>query len=175
MGGNALTRQVEEREVSDPHEAKVWSEVRVDLIRWLRSRAAEHDRIAGLGGQDDAEIQRLLAEMGVPTYAQQAVAERALAEQVEALTLPGNLTPVVDRDAEELEALHLDICMTFGAVESPSPDQLEAMLLKRGWVPREEVAQAIEAEGAEDDRDEGDDFHRSIHFATCAQIARSVK
>lgn len=73
-------------------QAKAWSEARGDVIASLRSRAAQHERIAGMGGQGTADARCRLAEMGVPTYAQQAVAERALAEQVEALTLPGNLT-----------------------------------------------------------------------------------
>lgn len=68
--------------------AKAWSEVRDDYVGGLRARAKEHERIAALGGQSSEEMQRRLAEMGHPTYAQQAIAERALAAQVAALTLP---------------------------------------------------------------------------------------
>jgi hypothetical protein len=72
--------------------ALAWTEAKGSVIASLRSRAAEHERVAGMGGQDSAAARRRLAEMGVPTYAQQAIAERSLAEQVEALTMPGNLS-----------------------------------------------------------------------------------
>lgn len=68
--------------------AKAWIDVRDESARSLRARAKEHDRIAAMGGQSSEQMQSRLAEMGHPTYAQQAVAERALADQVEALTLP---------------------------------------------------------------------------------------
>lgn len=73
--------------------AKAWSEARVEVVGRLRSRAAEHERLSALGGQNYEDVQRYLAEMGHPTYAQQAIAERALADQVEALILPGNFKP----------------------------------------------------------------------------------
>lgn len=65
--------------------AKAWTDARDETIRSLRSRAKEHDRIAAMGGQSSGQMQRRLAEMGHPTYAQQAIAERALADQVESL------------------------------------------------------------------------------------------
>lgn len=65
-----------------------WTEVRLETIRSLRSRAAEHERIAALGGQDSEMVQRKLAEMGHPTYMQQAIAERTLANQLETLPMP---------------------------------------------------------------------------------------
>jgi hypothetical protein len=74
--------------MTDDLVAKAWSEARVETIRSLRARAAEYDRVAALGGQDVKEVQRRLTEIGHPSYAQQAVAERALAEQIEALTVP---------------------------------------------------------------------------------------
>jgi len=74
--------------MSDDRAENAWDEVRNNLVRWLRGRATENERVAALGGQDDPEIQRLLAEMGSPTYAQQAVAERALAAQIAALAAP---------------------------------------------------------------------------------------
>lgn len=65
-----------------------WTEVQLETIRSLRSRSAEHERIAALGGQSSERVRRKLAEIGHPTYAQQAIAERALAGQLETLPMP---------------------------------------------------------------------------------------
>jgi hypothetical protein len=79
----------------DPLVVKAWTESRGDLLAALRSRARQHERLAAMGDQETVKTRRRLAEMGVPTYAQQAIAERALAEQVEALTMPGNLSGLI--------------------------------------------------------------------------------
>jgi hypothetical protein len=67
-------------------EPKAWEEKRDDTVRMLRARATEHDRIAAMGAQDVPTVRRMLDEMGRPTYRQQAAAEHALADQIEALT-----------------------------------------------------------------------------------------
>jgi hypothetical protein len=78
--------------VSGDLAAKAWSEAQCDVVAALRSRAATHDRIYELAGQSVAEARQRLAEWERPTYAQQAAAERELADQIEALTVPGELT-----------------------------------------------------------------------------------
>lgn len=85
-----MARADRERE-RDPLVVKAWAEVRAEWVGSLRARAREHERIAAMGGQSSEQLQRRLAELGHPTYAQQAIAERALADQVEALSIPGNL------------------------------------------------------------------------------------
>lgn len=80
-----IREQAEASRQSTALVAKAWSEAKAETVRMLRGRAAEHERIAGLGGQSSEQMQRRLAEMHQPTYAQQAIAERALAEQIAAL------------------------------------------------------------------------------------------
>lgn len=47
----------------------------------------------------------------------------------------------------DLEALHDEICRTFGAIHCPSFDQLDTMLRKHGWAPlTREIRMPVEPE-----------------------------
>lgn len=49
--------------------------------------------------------------------------------------------------ADELEALHDEICRTFGAIHCPSLDQLDTMLRKHDWAPHtREIRMPVEPE-----------------------------
>lgn len=48
---------------------------------------------------------------------------------------------------DDLEALHDEICRTFGAIHCPSLDALDAMLRKHGWAPQiREIRMSVEPE-----------------------------
>lgn len=78
--------------MSDQRQAKAWDEARLEAFRGLMARAAEHERLAAMGAQDTERVSRWLAENNHPSYAQQAIAERALADQVAALEMPSELS-----------------------------------------------------------------------------------